>query len=393
MTTGFVFPNEAEVWWGFLIVLYPYITGLVAGAFIVSALYHVFNRRELEPVGRLALVTALSFLMVAPMPLLLHLGQPVRGLEIMWTPNPTSAMAGFGYIYSFYLVLLLLEVWFVFRKDIVTYARQSTGIARLGYTVLSLGAGDISPRALEEDHRITRVLATIGIPAAAFLHGYVGFIFGSIKANPWWSTPLQPIIFLLSAIISGIALLILVYAVTSRFRHQPMEAFCLMGLNKYLWYFLILDVSLEGLEVISKMYEAEEAWPMIYALLTQQIPFTFFGLQLGLGAVLPLVLLGIGRRVAWRAGQALTLASAVLILVGVFAMRWNVVVGGQLISRSLRGFTAYTPTFLGTEGVLAGVVVLVLPLVILSIVARIIPPWEERVAGAETPAVDVEITA
>lgn len=388
---GFVFPNEAEVQWSLLIVLYPFITGLVAGAFIVSALYHVFGRERLQPVAKLALLTALAFLLVAPMPLLLHLSQPARGLAIMWTPNPTSAMAGFGYIYAFYLLILVLEIWFSFRKDIVVAAQSSRGLSRLGYTLLSLGAWDISEGAVTQDHRFTRILAAIGIPAAAFLHGYVGFIFGAIKANAWWSTPLQPLIFLLSAVVSGMALLMLVYAAIMYFRRSLPEHGCLLALNRYLWYFLLVDVTLEVLEVFSKAYEAEEAWPALVQLLTAKIPLSFFGLQLALGAAVPLVVLARARRPGLSAATArgLTLGSAVLVLIGVFSMRWNVVVGGQLVSKSLRGFLTYAPTLLGREGILVALAILALPLVLLAVLTRILNPWvEEAVAEevAETPA-------
>ncbi|KKM10797.1 hypothetical protein SY88_11995 [Clostridiales bacterium PH28_bin88] len=385
--TGYVYPNELEVQWSLLIVLYPFITGLVAGAFIVSALYHVFGRTQLKPVARLALVSALSLLMVAPMPLLLHLGQPLRAFSIMWTPNPTSAMAGFGYIYSFYMIIVLLEVWFVFRKDLVQYARNSTGIAGFGYRVLTLGATDLSEATLRTDEKVAKILAAIGIPAAAFLHGYVGFIFGAIKANPWWSTALMPIIFLMSAIVSGTALLMLVYAVTSWFRRQRLNMPCLMALNKYLWYFLTVDVALEVLEVVSKGYEARDEWGAIYGLITERIPGSFFGLQLFLGALVPLVLLLLGRsgRLAAWARQAVTLVSAGLILVGVFAMRWNVVIGGQLVSKSLMGYTVYRPPFMGMEGILPAVVVMALPFMILAIISRILPPWVQEAAVAERP--------
>src|SRR3990167_9530771 len=119
---GYVYPNETEVYWSLLIVLSPYITGLVAGAFIVSSLYHVFDIASLKPVARFSLVTALSFALVAPLPLLVHLGRPERGFQIFFTPNPTSAMAGFGYVWLFYTTLLVAEGWLIYRKDIVTYA-------------------------------------------------------------------------------------------------------------------------------------------------------------------------------------------------------------------------------------------------------------------------------
>src|SRR3990172_9430528 len=218
MMLGYVFPNESEFQWSILIVLYPFITGLVAGAFVVSSLYHVFGMKALKPVARLALIAALAFLLIAPLPLQAHLGRPERAFLIFLVPHFTSAMAGFGYIWMFYLILVVVETWLVFRADIVALAQTSPWPLNVVYRSLALGVYDVSEEAMEVDHKLIKVLAAIGIPAAALLHGYVGFIFGGIKANPWWSTPLMPVIFLLSAIVSGIALLILLYIVAMKIR-------------------------------------------------------------------------------------------------------------------------------------------------------------------------------
>ena len=195
--TGYAFPNDIHVHWSLMIVMYPYITGFVAGSFIVTALYHLFGKNEFQPVARLSLAASFCFLLVAGLPLQLHLGHPERGLFVMVTPNFTSAMAGFGILYSFYLVVVTLEVWFVWRKEIIETARRSRGLKRAFYAALALGTYDTSPEALEIDHRAVKLLSAIGLPSACMLHGYVGFIFGGIKANPWWSTPLMPVIFLL----------------------------------------------------------------------------------------------------------------------------------------------------------------------------------------------------
>jgi len=122
--SGYVFPNEIHVTWTIMIVLYPYITGLVAGAFIVSSLYHLFGRESLRPVARFALVSSLVFLLFAPLPLLLHLGTPERALNIMITPSATSAMSGFGIIYLTYLIIVVIEVWFALREDLVRLAEE-----------------------------------------------------------------------------------------------------------------------------------------------------------------------------------------------------------------------------------------------------------------------------
>src|SRR6516225_10191700 len=144
---GYVYPNESgpHPLWGFLIVLYPYITGLVAGAFIMASLVRVFNVRALEPVYRLALLTALSFLLCATLPLLFHLGHSERCFEIMMTPHFSSPMAMFGFVYAWYLMaVLLLELWFDYRRDFVAWGKTTTGLRSIIYRAFLIGVNDVS---------------------------------------------------------------------------------------------------------------------------------------------------------------------------------------------------------------------------------------------------------
>ena len=209
---GFMYPNEVELQWSILIVLYPFITGLVAGAFILASLERVFRVEAVKPTYRLALLTALAFLLVAPLPLQLHLGHPERSFEMFTTPHTSSAMAMFGFVYLWYLAaVLVMEIWLDYRKDIVLFSRNAAPRIRWVYKILTLGSQNISERSLQIDDKTGYIITVIGIPSAFLLHGYVGFIFGSVKANPWWSTPLMPIVFLFSAIVSGIAVVLLLY--------------------------------------------------------------------------------------------------------------------------------------------------------------------------------------
>jgi predicted membrane protein len=234
---GYVYPNEIELNWSILIVLYPYITGLVAGAFILASLERIFKIRILKPTYGIALLTAFSFMLVATMPLVSHLGKPERFYEIMITPHSSSAMAIFGFVYLWYLmVVLFLEIWFDYRRDMVIWAGETTGIKRFLYRALSLWTTDISPKSVALDNRIGYIVTVIGVPSAFLLHGYVGFIFGSIKANPWWSTVLMPVIFLFSAMVSGIALVMGIYIVLSKIRKQVIDMNCLDMIAKYLFY-------------------------------------------------------------------------------------------------------------------------------------------------------------
>jgi len=387
----YVFPNEKELQWSVLIVLYPFLTGLVAGAFILASLVRVFDAKPVAPTYRLALLTALAFLICAPIPLVTHLGHMERSFQIMITPHLTSAMAIFGFVYLWYLMaVLLLEIWFDFRADIVAKSETTKGLLKLFYNILTLGVKDVSPKALDFDDKAGRFLTIIGIPSAVLLHGYVGFIFGSLKSNPWWSSVLMPIIFLLSAIVSGIALVMLIFIVTTKVRKQVQNVPCLDAIARYLMFALIFDLALESLDVVHRIYEAGE-WVDIFGLLTSGYLFwTILGLQFFLGGIVPLAMIAFTRAIwppASVRGAMYTAASA-FVLVGVFAMRWNVVIGGQLFSKSLKGLTTYRLGLVEYEGVLGVIGLLILPIVILYLLVKLLPPWVQghHVERAEKPS-------
>jgi Ni/Fe-hydrogenase subunit HybB-like protein len=394
---GYIYPNEFELQWSLLIVLYPYITGLVAGAFILASLERVFNVREVQPTYRLSLLTALAFLVVATLPLLAHLGHPERSHEIFLTPNRKSAMAMFGFVYAWYLmVVLLVEIWFDYRKDMVQWYRESRGLKRWFYYALTLGATDVSEKALKFDDSAGRWITIIGIPSAFLLHGYVGFIFGSIKANPWWSSVLMPVVFLFSAIVSGIALVLLLYMLTTMFRWRKMDMACLDKLAQFLFYALVVDFSLESLDFIHRLYESEESIEILSQMIESRLFISLIVLQVLMGTVIPLVMLALASpglrkggfvRVSPELKQLIYLSSAVLIQIGIFSIRWNVVIGGQLFSKSLRGLTVYKVELLGIEGLAMTIGLLLLPFVILWALVKILPPWTD--GGDSKPAAAV----
>ncbi len=378
---GYIYPNEIELNWSILIALYPYITGLVAGAFILASLERVFKVEVLKPTYHLALLTALAFLMVAAMPLVSHLGHPFRSYEIMTTPQPQSAMAIFGFIYLWYLmVVLLLEIWFDYRRDLVLWSQEKKGVLRIVYKILSLGVTDLSKKTLDWDEKLGYFITVVGIPSAFLLHGYVGFIFGSIKANPWWSTVLMPVIFLFSAMVSGIALVMFLYIVVSKVRKVKIDMACLDEVGKFLFYVLVLDFTLESLDQVHRIYEAGESFEILHMLVTGKLTYTLFIFQGLLGTIVPIVTLGIFRLYKPKESirKPLYLMSSLLVLMGIFFMRWNVVVGGQLFSKSFLGFTSFKIGLIGLEGYLMAAFWIILPFIILSFLLWLLPPWKKH---------------
>jgi Ni/Fe-hydrogenase subunit HybB-like protein len=387
---GFMYPNEVELQWSVLIVLYPFLTGLVAGAFILASLERVFNVAAVKPTYRLALLTALAFLIVAPMPLQLHLGHPERSFEMYLTPHASSAMAMFGFVYLWYLLaVLVLEIWLDYRRDIVILSQTTTGWKRLLYRALTLGSSNISEGALRIDERAGWIITVIGIPSAFLLHGYVGFIFGSVKANPWWSSPLMPVVFLFSAMVSGIAIVMLLYMLVCRLRHEPIDMRCVDTVAKYLFYTFIIDFSLEMLDLIHRIYEADESFRSLHFMVHTRLYLSQIVIQIILGTVVPIGLLALTQVVKLGEIQRrqIYVVAGCLTMVGIFAMRWNVVIGGQLFSKSFLGYTTYKMGFVAREGLLTAIVLTILPFFILWALVKLLPPWPEKPAPALSAAV------
>ena len=383
----FSFPNDMHIYWSLMIVTYPFITGLIAGAFMASALHHVFKIEALRPVSRFALLVSLSFMLCATFPLLFHLGHPERAFNVVITPHWHSAMAGFGFIYTFYLLVLALEIWVSYWDEIVGFARASTGVKRMFWTAVTLGVVETNDEIRKVNMRAVGILGLAGIPTACTLHGYVGFIFGSLKSNPWWSTPLMPQVFLLSAMVSGLALLILMYMALSP-KYLTWSAECLRELCFYLWLAMLFYIISEGLEILFFFYESSDAWFVISTLIFTKLWRSFVLIQVGVGVVIPFILLTymLFHRGSQGAYNVMAVIAAAGALFEVWMMRWNIVVGGQMFSKSYVGFRSYRPEWLDQEGILSAMGLTVLPFIVLYVITRVLPIRDSQAPEGDKPA-------
>ena len=401
----FVYPNE-YIYWAIQIVMYPYVTGLVAGAFVLSSLYHLFGIKQLKEIARFALVFSFALLMVAPLTLLLHLANPERSLYIALTPHFTSAIASFGVVLFFYTSVVGSELWFLFRKHLVEVSLKLKGKANKSWaekiryvvhSILTLGAWDVSDTSLKQDAKAIKVLAGAGIPIACFLHGYAGFIFGSVKANALWMTPLMPVIFIMSAIVSGVALCLLVYIIIMEMKKslvsrksaansgntikeiKGVEMNAMRTTVKYLIFFMIFSISLELLDLVFRGYTAVKSWDILRNVIYGKDFINIFLLQYVLGSLVPFILLLLPGLTVRRIIPAL-----LLVLFGVFMMRWNVVIGGQSFSLTFSGYMDYQmpiiPHSLDTfkEGLGGALLIAVLPFIFFWILNKVLPVLQTK---------------
>jgi Ni/Fe-hydrogenase subunit HybB-like protein len=295
-------------------------------------------------------------------------------------------MAMFGFVYLWYLLgILLIEIWFEYRAQMILMAQRASGVMKWVYGALSLFSKDLSPEALAFDKKASKFVTVVGIPSAFLLHGYVGFIFGSVKANPWWGSVLMPIVFLMSAIVSGIAMVMFLYILVSLLRNEKLDMRCLDKIGQFLLVAIIVDFALEALDYIHRIYQSEESIGILSQLVTSRLFTSLVIVQLLLGMLLPLLIIAFVRiaRVNEDMRRLLYFTSSLLILVGIFSMRWNVVIGGQLFSKSFRGLMAYKMELTGIESLLMALALLALPFIILTVLYRLLPPqWLEKDAPA-----------
>ena len=325
----------------------------------------------------------------------------------MMTPHFTSAISAFGIVFMTYAFIVASELWFEYRKHFVLTTQALAAQANKSsfdtlrmhfFNALTLGAKDISNEAVQKDHNAVKKLATLGIPVACFLHGYAGFIFGSVKANALWMTPLMPVIFICSAVVSGIALCIFCYVVTMELRKfmakrkisrwgkdpnapsyeelQSAENQEIQVVSNYLLYFMIAAITLEILDLIFRGYTQMKSWDILREVILERDFTKIFIMQYALGNVLPFLLMVLPGRTVKR-----TTIATLLVMFGVFMMRWNVVIGGQAFSLSFAGFMHYHLPILPTswetfrEGLFGALTVMVTPFVIFWFLNKIVPAF------------------
>jgi formate-dependent nitrite reductase membrane component NrfD len=193
----------------------------------------------------------------------------------------------------------------------------------------------------------------------------------------------MPIIFLFSAMVSGVSLVMFVYMAISWFRKKTIELNVLDTIGKFLFAILILDFTLEALDQVHRIYVAEESFEIIKLLVSGKLYLTLFVSQGLIGTLIPLIILAFLQFYKGRINlrKTLYMMVSIMTLIGVYSMRWNVVIGGQLFSKSFSGFTSFKLGLIGLDGTLMAAFWLLLPVGILTFLLWLLPPWkmvEER---------------
>lgn len=287
-----IFHQEA---FGVFIAVYFYLTGLSAGSFILSTLAYGFGMEKYKPIGRVGIILATVLLVIAPLFLLLHIGMPQRAWHLFIYLNMSSPITWGSFLLVLYPINCLIYAYFMFKGKA----------------------------------KSTKIFAFIGIPLAILVHGYTGFILAFGKARALWNTALMPILFLASAIVSGIALMILVFFIKERFfsKTKSPNRDLVFNLSKLLGWAIVFDLFLVACDLIVLSISHSDAQAAAHLILAGKFGLLFVLVENILGKIFPLILVLVPR---FRTPATVIIAS-ILVIIGIFFMRYIVVLGGEFI--------------------------------------------------------------
>ncbi len=287
MDASVLFNVPHEVPWKVYIPLYFYFTGLSAGSFILSTLSTVFGIKRFKPMALPAAIISFLLLLLAPACLILDLHQPLRFWHTLVPEyfNNTSALSYGSWLLTLYPIANLIYIYFIFVKY----------------------------------DRITRVLGMITVPLAIFVHAYTGFAFALVRARAWWHSALMPGFFLTSALLSGIALLLVVALIMDRYKKEKLEPELFKSLRLMMIGILLTDLFWNGSFWLTLLVSTADGYASVMLAFHEKL---YLWGEIFSGMLVPLVILVL----PWtRSHRAWLCIASILIIGGVFLMRYSVV--------------------------------------------------------------------
>ncbi len=318
--------------WGMWVAFYIYFIGLSAGSFLMSSLVYVFRMHQYEKLGRVALLSALFALFAGMTFIWIDLGHPWRFWHIFAYWQESSILAWESLLYIGYIVVICAELWFLMRCELARAALQLGGLRGRACRVLSLGFR--CPRTKEhyeachaQSVKWVRRLGLVGIPVAIGVHGGTGALFAVVAAKPYWFSGLFPIIFLVSALVSGTGLMLFFYAFFGR-RDESYQAI-LQGLSRFLVSFIATDVLLIVSDLLVGLYGGiPEHVDILHTIMFGPYWYVFWIGEVGLVMLLPQFIANLPKT---RHSPLWLGVAGLSIVIGVVAVRLNIVIPAYII--------------------------------------------------------------
>lgn len=282
--------------WGAMIGAYVFFVVSSTGLCLVSSLGHVFGIERFEVIGKRAVTFAIITLLAGFVVIGLELGSPLHMLWILLTPNFMSAIWWMGALYGLYMVLLFFELFFMIKNN----------------------------------HKYATIAGTLAFVSAIAAHSNLGAVFGFLNARPFWTGPYMSIYFIMSAFLSGAAILSIIFYFVEKKGgtvHYKGEHIVPV-LGKLLAMFLGMTMFFVTWKMITGLYGGVYGkYEAVMGLISGPLAINFWLLEVGFGMLIPfLILMTPGGFQVKR-----IFIASLFTMTGIFFMRYDLVVAGQIV--------------------------------------------------------------
>jgi molybdopterin-containing oxidoreductase family membrane subunit len=287
-----VLGSSSIIPWGMPITIAIYCIGLSAGSLILSSLTYVFGKEEYRPVSRLAVYLAIILILGAMLGIALDLGRPEKSWRLFmffYLNNMRSMFAINGILYGGYFVIGIIYLGAIFA----------------------------------EKHKFIKRMGILAVCWAALVHMGTGAIFGFIATRPIFFSPVKPFEFLAAAMVSGLALLVIVVVAVFKFAKRNLNQKIIFSLSRLLLFLIIVLAVMVMVDKLTHLYSPDRE-PIVW-LLTGPYSWVFWGLQVGLAYLLPIIILSHPRYGKTLKG---VMVAAFSVVIGIFGERFALIIPG-----------------------------------------------------------------
>jgi len=321
--------GQIHVIWNWIVAVDLFGAGLSAGAFIISATAYFLGKDKYEPMTRIGAYIAPFPVIIGILALIYDLERPDLFWRLFLTFQPNSVMSFGSWLLLFFSIFSMMHfyLWLPERYDylkIIPALRSNRFLSRFRGDNLA---------------NIRGLVAGFGIPISIGVGIYTGVLLGALTARPFWNNPMLPMLFLISAMMTGSASICFVGCFIKGFRGMSREnirtnKFMIHSIDFTLMVFSIIAVFLF---ILGLYVSPRSSVAAVHLIMGGEFTFLFWFLVVGIGILVPLSLevyeliphyiqqVELREHNPWISGVITT-----SVLIGGFAMRYIVIYAGQM---------------------------------------------------------------
>ena len=305
--------EPASMTWGLLVPGYVFFALAATGSSLVNSIFTVFNVKRFKQIIKRGVWLSLMLIIPAVIFIILDLGRWTQAYNLYLLFNLSSRVGWMGWLYIAFVLYLFMELIVILREEhMPKWAPLVMGILVLAATLA--------------------------------VHTNLGALFGAVVAKPLWSSHLLPLHFIVSALMAGAAFQILFMSVVSLLKTgsvpDELRGLFSRGYRPLLIGLIIISFVLIVIKYIPGLFSTETA-PYVKLLLAGPYSFVFWGFEIVLGGIVPLIIM-LNRKT--RESARWLLGASVLLVIGVYFSKYNLLIGGQSIGPLLTTeFVPYLP--------------------------------------------------